>query len=94
MPLHLAIEEGFVDMAAYLLHWGASKDAVDGLRKTPLMHAQLRLKTKKKTHAANEKLLKCAARALRAGVTPRKALHCACAHKRTHACRCGACCAR
>jgi hypothetical protein len=63
MPLHLAVEEGFVDMAAYLLHWGATKDAVDGFRKTPLLHAQQRQRNKKtKDDPNNEVLIKCVRR--------------------------------
>ena len=72
MPLHLAVEEGFVDMAAYLMHWGANKTAVDGSRKTPLMYAQARLKAKKTKDDPNSALLvQCVrrARAWRRGCT-------------------------
>lgn len=58
MPLHLACEEGFVDMAAYLLHWGASKTRLDGSRKTPLQYAQARAK-RPKTKENGELLVKC-----------------------------------
>jgi hypothetical protein len=60
MPLHLACEEGFADLAAYLMHWGASTTALDGSRKTPLQHAQARLKAKKtKDCPQAAKIVKC-----------------------------------
>ena len=67
MPLHLAVEEGYVDMAAYLMHWGASKTAVDGSRKTPLMYAQARLKAKKTKDDPNSALLVQCVRRARGG---------------------------
>eukprot|EP00192_Tetraselmis_astigmatica_P020175 CAMPEP_0117671338 /NCGR_PEP_ID=MMETSP0804-20121206/13278_1 /TAXON_ID=1074897 /ORGANISM="Tetraselmis astigmatica, Strain CCMP880" /LENGTH=206 /DNA_ID=CAMNT_0005479787 /DNA_START=57 /DNA_END=677 /DNA_ORIENTATION=+ len=40
-PLHTAVEEGNVDMAAFLLHWGAEpKDKLDAAGKSALVLAQ------------------------------------------------------
>jgi homoserine kinase len=77
MPLHLAVEEGFVDMAAYLVHWGADKTARDGSKKTAVQHAQARCVAKKTKDDPNSAtLLKCAAARLR-----RRALARACAER-------------
>jgi hypothetical protein len=66
MPLHLAVEEGFVDMAAYLIHWKASKTRLDGSKKYPLQYAKARAKSADpKTKADGETMVKCVSRAER-----------------------------
>ena len=60
MPLHLAVEEGLVDMAAYLIHWKASKTRLDGSKKYPLQYAQARAKSADpKTKKDGETMVKC-----------------------------------
>ena len=60
MPLHLAVEEGMTDMAAYLIHWKASKTRLDGSKKYPLQYAQARAASKDpKVKANGEVLVKC-----------------------------------
>lgn len=49
----------WLDMVAYLLHWGASLDATDGSRKTALQYAKERPRRHKtKADPANEVILR------------------------------------
>ena len=62
MPLHLAVEEGMTDMAAYLIHWKASKTRLDGSKKYPLQYAKARAASKDpKIKENGEILVKCVA---------------------------------
>ena len=80
MPLHLAVEEGMTDMAAYLIHWKASKTRLDGSKKYPLQYAQARAASKDpKVKANGEVLVKCVHRLRRAACVGSKAAL-------THAC--------
>ena len=64
MPLHLAVEEGMTDMAAYLIHWKASKTRLDGSKKYPLQYAKARAASKDpKIKENGEILVKCVAAA-------------------------------
>ena len=86
MPLHLAVEEGLTDMAAYLIHWKASKTRLDGSKKYPLQYAPARAKNPK-TKENGETLVKCAPRR-----EPRRCVSCA-ARVRGSGLRHVACCA-